>query len=49
MRMFAVVTASRVECDEIWSFAYAKQKNVGALGEPGPTHHGRAQGVSGSG
>ena len=22
------VTASRVQCDEIWSFCYAKQKNV---------------------
>src|SRR5215211_5058918 len=22
------VTASRVQCDEIWSFTYAKQKNV---------------------
>ncbi len=24
------VTASRVQCDEIWSFTYAKQKNVAA-------------------
>ena len=24
------VTASRVQCDEIWSFTYAKQKNVKA-------------------
>lgn len=24
------VTASRVQCDEIWSFCYAKQKNVAA-------------------
>ena len=23
------VKASRVQCDEIWSFTYAKQKNVG--------------------
>ena len=22
------VTASRIQCDEIWSFTYAKQKNV---------------------
>ena len=22
------VTASRVQCDEVWSFTYAKQKNV---------------------
>ena len=29
------VTASRIQCDEIWSFAYAKQKNVaGAKAAP---------------
>ena len=33
------VTASRIQCDEIWSFTYAKQKNVpnakAALPRPG--------------
>ena len=27
------VTAKRVQCDEIWSFCYAKQKNVAAAQE----------------
>src|ERR1700675_3511931 len=33
------VTAKRVQCDEIWSFTYSKQKNV-AKAKPAPSHAG---------
>ena len=35
MSLVQDVTASRIQCDEIWSFTYAKQKNVpGAKAAP---------------
>ena len=33
-REVRVVRAKRVQCDEIWSFAAAKQKNVAAMKKP---------------